>query len=143
MNAYTRLANDFKLLDCVVRQRDALGRCGRLSGRTAGRDPGADARNLLFGLLLVCVVAQLEHDLDLLDGVPGLRGAGSLSARLRLLRDHFQISHRKFSQLDKIRDARNSFVHSGAERVSLGLTRAEVPGCVVEFLQCCEHPSYP
>ncbi len=88
------------------------------------------------------MVAQLEDDIERLRDVPCLRQTDKLSRRLLILRDHFQISVDSFDAVDRIRDARNRFVHDGVVGADVGCTSKELPGVIVDFLNSCNHPDY-
>ena len=113
MNRYVELKRAFQFLECATRQKDLLTRCRDLPGFLAGRRAEASLRDYLFCLMLVSAVAQLKADLDHLRGVPGLQAAGQLATRLRLLREHFQVPADVYDAVDRIRNARNPFVHDG------------------------------
>jgi hypothetical protein len=142
VNRYVELTRSFQFLECATRQKEVLTRCRHLPTFLAGRPVEASLRDYLFCLTLVSAVAQLEADLEHIRGVPDLHRTGLLSSRLRLLRDHFQVSGRVYGAVDQIRVARNRFVHEQEVRVDAGCTKAEVPGIMVTFLQHCRHPDY-
>jgi len=100
-------------------------------------------RDYIFGLMLVAVVAQLEDDIATIQGVPGLRNAGGLATKIRLLRFQFRVNDQVSDLVDRIKDARNLFVHDGMVTADAGCTRVEMAGHMVRFLQRCGHPDYP
>jgi hypothetical protein len=142
LNRYVELKRAFQFLECATRQKDLLARCRDLPSFLVGRPAESTLRDYVFCLMLVSVVTQLEADLERLRHVPGLARTDRLATRLRLLRDHFQISADVFDPLDRLREARNQFVHTGDLRVDAGCTKADMPGIVVRFLQRCSHPDY-
>jgi hypothetical protein len=141
INTYVQIKNSFQFLECAVRRRGTLSEC-EFPYEFKGRPADSALRDYILCQMLVSVVAQLESDIRLIAGVPGLGSAGSLSAKLRLLRDHFQISDVSYSAVDQVRDARNRFVHQGEFSVNPGCTKAELPGVLVSFLRKCQHPNF-
>jgi hypothetical protein len=141
MNRYVELKRAFQFLECATRQREVMSRCD-LPPFLTGRRAESSLRDYIFCLMLVSTVAQLEFDILALRGVPGLQAANTLATRLRILRDHYQVQVEVYDAVDRIRDARNHFVHHGDLRVDAGCTKAEVPGIMVTFLQRCRHPDY-
>jgi hypothetical protein len=143
VNRYVELKRAFQFLECVTRQKDLRSRCRDLPPFLDGRRAETSLRDYLLCLMLVSTVAQLEADIERLEGIPGLRAANGLLARLRILREHHQIPGDVFDAVDRIRDARNRFVHQGELPVDPGCTKAEVPRIIVRFLQRCHHPDFP
>lgn len=92
--------------------------------------------------MLVATVTQLEADIEVLSGIPYLKASEKLAPLLRVLREHFSIPKEVYEAVDRIREARNSFIHQGRLRVDPGCTKADVPGIVVTFLQRCRHPDH-
>src|SRR5262249_43660864 len=129
-------------LECAIRQKETLSRCRDLPSNLGGRPSESRLRDYVFCLMLVSTVAQLELDIERLAGIPGPQGAHRLATRLRIPRDHFQISTEAFDPVDRIREARNRFVHEGTLQVDAGCTKVEVPGIIVTFLQRCRYPDY-
>ncbi len=142
MNSYIDIKDSFQFLVCAVRQKEMLKQCRSLPHRLSSRNSDTMLRDYLFCLILVRTIAQLEYDIEMLTDIPGLHKADKLSPRLRILRDHFQISADVYDAVDRIRDARNQFIHDGSTDVNAGRTMAEVPGVMVTFLQRCRHPAY-
>lgn len=142
MNPYVEIKNAFQFLECAVRQNETISRCN-FPYSLKGRRADSVFRDYVTCLMLVSVVAQLEHDIDELSGVPGLHHSNKLANRLRVLKDHFHIDSDAYDGVDRIREARNLFVHDGDLNVSTGCTRSEMPGIIVTFLQRCKHPLYP
>ncbi len=141
MNPYIEIKNAFQFLDCAVRQRETFTRCDfpfALSGKRAD----SVMRDYVFCLTLVSTVAQLEKDIETLRNVPDLRDSTMLAGKLRALRAHFRIGGEIYDSVDRIRDARNQFVHEGRLDVNPGCTKAEIPGIIVTFLQRCQHPEH-
>jgi hypothetical protein len=143
LNRYAEIRQVFTLLECTTRQKEVLKRCGNLPDRLGGRNAASGIRDYVYGLMLVAVIAQLEHDVTRIQNVPGLQRAPGLAYRLRILRDHFQVGMDSFDAVDRIRDARNVFVHDGMISANAGCTKVEMPGHIVTFLQQCKHPDYP
>lgn len=141
MNAYIEIKNSFQYLDCAVRNNQNLGRCS-LPKQLQGRNSEAILRDYVFCLTLVSFVAQLESDIDKFSGVPSLKATDKLKPRLRALKSHFSVPDDLFNAVDRIRDARNLFIHDGQLTVDTGCSRAEMPGKIVSFLQRCQHPDY-
>ena len=141
MNAYVEIKNTFQFFECAVRNNDRLDRCS-LPKQFQGRQTDSVLRDYVFCLTLVSMVAKLENDIESLSGVPLLRSTDKLKPRLRVLKNHFAVSNELFEAIDRIREARNAFVHDGNVSVNAGCTKAELPGKIVSFLQCCRHPDY-
>lgn len=141
-NPYTDLQKAFQYLECSARQRGAQDCCGPLPHLLRGGDSDRALRDYVFCLLLVSAVAQFELDLGQIRGVPGNQSTWRLSARLKLLRDHFRVPPAAFDAVDQIRLARNQFVHDGSTNVEAGCTKRLVPGILVTFLHHCQHPQY-
>ena len=140
-NPYVEIRNGFQFLECAVRQKDSLSRCSFPNHLGSGRAESS-LRDYVFCLMLVSAIAQLEHDIEQLTDVPGLGKANKLAIKLRILRNHFHISAEAFEALDRLREARNDFVHSGRFNLDAGCTKSEIPGIMVTFLQRCSHPGY-
>jgi hypothetical protein len=141
LNQYVEIKNSFQFLECAVRQRETLTSCS-LPRQVKGKRADSALRDYLFCLMLVSAIAQLEYDIDKLRDVPGLHRTNKLSVRLQLLRVHYQIDGKMFDAIDRLRDARNRFVHEGESNLDAGCTKAEIPGIIVTFLQRCQHPEY-
>jgi hypothetical protein len=139
-NPYMEVRQVFQFLDCATRQQDVVDRCRGLPLWLAGRATGSAMRDYVFCLMLVSVVARLEFDVEFLHDVPGLHQTARFQPRLRILRDHFGITRSVYEAVDRIRDARNQFVHNATIRVNPGCTRAELPGVITTFLRHCDHP---
>lgn len=142
MNRYVELSRAFQFLECAVRQKELLTRCRGLPLFLTRRPAESSLRDYIFCLLLVSTLAHLEADIERLAGVPGLKRSDKLLPRLRILRDHFRIPAEVFNAVDRIRDARNQFIHEGKLPVDAGCTKADVPRIIVTFLHRCRHPDY-
>ena len=142
MNPYLQLRNSFQFLECAVRQKDTLSRCRGQPQSSAGRNPESALRDYVFCLMLVSTVSQLEADIEKLSGIPGLHQTDKLAPRLRILRDHYGIANTTYDAVDRIRDARNDFVHNRSIKVEAGCTKGQMAGIIVTFLQLCRHPDY-
>ena len=142
-NQYIEICRTFSFLECAVRQDSTKGRCRDLPQQLRGRQSDAALRDFIFCQMLVAIVSQLEDDIDALSGIPFLHKTWKLEPRLMILRKHFSISSAEWAGVDRIRIARNRFVHDGEISVNPNCTRAQVPGIVVSFLHSCQHPSYP
>lgn len=140
-NPYVQIRRTFQFIDCAVRQDSIASKCRDLPDQVRGHNTDSALRDFVLCQMLVAIISQLEDDITELRGIPNLQG-NSLAGQLRALRDHFQISHQNFDGVDRLRSARNDFVHNGIIRVNPGCTKVQIPGIVVQFLQQCQHPNY-
>src|SRR5690348_9565317 len=137
MNEYLEIKRAFDFLECLVRNHESIGRC-RVPANLHGRPAKSALRDYSFCLMLVSMIAKFEDDIDSLTDIPHLKASDKLSPRLKILRDHFSITTDLYDTVDRIREARNSFVHEGQMQVDTGCTKVEIAGRIVDFLRKCK-----
>jgi hypothetical protein len=73
LNRYAEIRQAVTFLECATRQKDTRQRCRNLPEQLGGRIAESGIRDYIYGLMLVAVIAQLEHDITTIRDVPGLR----------------------------------------------------------------------